>query len=179
MPTLRAGTWNDGLTFIELTIVLLIIGIVTVLVLPRLGTLTGDDLKRAARHLSGVAQFLTDRASTEKRMHRLVYDVAEGVYWAEAPDENGQFPEPLEPPEHAWRLPEDVRFTDVVVPARGKVSDGRVHTQFYPSGRIDRTLVHLARANDERDAMTVEINPVTGRVKVYAEYRDDVAAAVK
>jgi hypothetical protein len=59
------------------------------------------------------------------------------------------------------------------------VSDGRVHTQFYPSGRIDRTLVHLARANDERDAMTVEINPVTGRVKVYAEYRDDVAAAVK
>lgn len=176
MPILRAGTWNDGLTFIELTIVLLIIGIVTVLVLPRLGPLTGDDLKRAARHLGGTAQFLTERASAEKRVHRLVYDVGAGAYWAEAPDENGQFPEPLEPPEHAWRLPDGVRFLDVVVP-RGKVGAGRGYTQFYPSGRIDRTLIHIARADDERAAMTIEVNPVTGRVRLHGEYHEDVATA--
>jgi hypothetical protein len=68
---------------------------------------------------------------------------------------------------------------DVVVP-RGKVADGRVHTQFYPSGRIDRTLVHLARADEgERDAITLEINPVTGRVKLYAEYREDIAPVAR
>lgn len=168
----KAGTSNEGFTFIELAVVLLIIGIVAVVAFPRVSNLAESDLKRAARHLSSTIQFANDRATVTRSHIRLNFDLEKQTYWFSTPEDPDEEGKKAEEESRQWRLSESLRFEDIVVPFRGKVSDGTAVTQFYPSGRIDRTILHL---EDEvrREKMTIIINPVTGRVRIHDDYRED------
>ncbi len=53
------------------------------LIIPRLGELGEANLKRSARHLTGMIRFLKDESQARKAVFRLRFDVHEGRYWAE------------------------------------------------------------------------------------------------
>ncbi len=172
MRTSRVGTCSDaGFTLLELILVLLIIGTMAVLILPRVSLLTGDDLKRSARQLSSTIQFVSERSASSKRLLRLNFDLEKGRYWLSEPNDQGEFAPSNIDGHREWQLPEGVRFKDIVV-ARGKVAEGEVFTQFYASGRIDSTVLHLT--NERERAVTLMVNPVTGRVRFYDDYRENV-----
>jgi hypothetical protein len=51
-----------------------------------------------------------------------------------------------------------------------KVQEGQTYTQFFPSGLVDRTIVHL-RA-DDGSQLSVLIHPLSGRVTIEQGYRE-------
>lgn len=169
---LSSGRRNSpGFTFIELAVVLLIIGIVLVLAFPTLHRLGSNDLSLSARHLVRTVFFMAHQAAATKQVYRLNFDLDRNEYWATVGSPEGNF-QPAEATlfkRTVLRAP--VRFKDAVTAQDGKVSIGEVHTDFSPVGRVDKTILHLI---GERDAeMTIVILPMLGKTRVYDGYFEE------
>ncbi len=184
MQTSRAGTWSNppvvppfykggkggilGFTLIELVVALFIVGLVTLLSFPRVQHLFGDDLRGASRHLIGTIRYLYNEASASKRIYRLNYDLAEKEYWVTVLDEEGKFISANDTLAKRTFLPKRIQFQDIYTLHNGKVMEGVVFTQFYPEGRVDRTVIHLKES--DKNLMTLIVNPLTGKVSVHDKY---------
>jgi general secretion pathway protein H len=167
----RAGTSNKGFTLIELALVVFIIGLVLGMVFPKLIGLTGPSVRKTTQHLVRNVQILMDQATARKQLYRLNYDIENGRYWATVMKQEGQF-EPVDSSLiQPVTLKDPIRFEDVVTLRQGKVTEGEAFTQFYPSGRVERTILHLARGED--DELTLIIEPLTGRIRLEDGYVED------
>lgn len=167
----KAGTSikqvERGFTFIELTIVLLILGVVAALAFPSLHRLSSSHLQLTARHLIRTVYFLADRAATTKRAYRLNYNLDRQEYWATV--RSGDEFVPVDATVLTRTIfPSAVRFKDVATPRHGKVMLGETYTDFYPVGRVDKTIVHLT--DEKEQALTLVVNPLRGRVRVMEGY---------
>lgn len=171
MPTSRAGIWKSekGFTLIELTTVLIIIGIISVFAVPGFKNLLWHgDIKGAVRRLSGAIRYAHNQAAITKSRHRLNYDLDANRYWVTFRDAEGEFVEDRSILARNMALPDKVRFKDISIPEEGEVIHGTAHTEFVPNGLVEDTVIHLE--NDEGRVFTLMIKPLTGNVKVYDRY---------
>jgi hypothetical protein len=53
------------------------------LIIPQLGNIGDANLKRSARHLTGMIKFLRDESQAKKTVYWLRFDIQGGRYWAE------------------------------------------------------------------------------------------------
>jgi len=165
-----------GFTLIELSVVIFILGLSLAFVLPRLMSLSEAELKHGSRRLSGTLRYLFDQAAFAKTMYILRCDIKDGTYWVEY-----CLPE-VEPPHklQCWedrallgkktRLPFGVRFQDVEIMGEklGPDTEGGAIIPFFPDGYVPPAYIHI---QDQRDkSFTLQLNPVTGRVKVLEGY---------
>ena len=63
------------------------------------------------------------------------------------------------------RLPPGVRFTDISTP-RGEQREGVAYTDFFPTGWVENTLIHL----EGGAVVTLKLLSLTGEIKVYEGY---------
>ncbi len=204
-----------GLTLVELTVVILLIGLVMGVAIPAAGNLTRANLKVAAQRLAGSIRFAYDLAARKNATFRLVFDIENRAYWLESTSErfvlererdevrrgaveseaaekrqkrfvSRAFIEsedmwrPKGPPRFAAvadklapkvELPDGIFIRDVWVAHQSdKVSAGTAVMYFFPTGQTERAAIHLVDEDD--NAMTVVSEPLTGRARVYAGYRD-------
>jgi len=150
---------------------MLILGVVAALAFPTIHNFTSSDLRQSARHLVRTVYFLADRAAATKKIYRLNFDLERGEYWVAVRSGEGEFASVDTDIATRTRLPEVVRFKDVNTLQQGKVTLGVAYTDFYPVGRVDKTTVHLT--DEQKDELTLVVNPVTGRVKVYEGYLEE------
>ena len=156
--------------------VLFIVGLISLVVFPKLGGFLGPDLPGTARHLIATIRHLRDEAEATKQVYRLNYDMDRGEYWTSIVTEKSsaggrEKGEPQETESGETKhiaLPARIRFKDIATLHQGKVSGGRAFTQFYPSGRVEKTLIHLTLDQDQ--VLALMISPLTGEVKVYDHY---------
>lgn len=176
----RAGTWirfinnpkyrSKGSTLIELLVVLLIFGLIISIFIPRLPDITGGDLRSASRKIIGNIQYVYDETIGSRHVHRLNYDIGEGTAWVTVLKDDGEFV-PADP--NIFKkidLPRNIRFKDIRITHAGTVTEGKTFTQFFPVGRVEKTVLHLI--DNKEEEMTLAINPLTGKVKVYDGYID-------
>ena len=121
MPTSTAGNWNNesGFTLIELTVVVLLLGLFSMLVVPRLPAVGEDGLKSSARRIAGTAKYFFNESALSGRPHRLVYNLDEGTFRVRRIEEDGEVVE-LSGTGREQRLRGNARFKDIAVPARGE-----------------------------------------------------------
>ena len=168
MPTSRIGTWkkSKAFTLLELLVVLFIVVLVGSLVIPRLGAyLSYGDTNKAIRQIRGMVRYLAGIAASTRATYRLHYDLNTGRCWVGRPNEEGEFIEEKEALTRPLHLPSGVRFKDISTP-RGEHREGVAYTDFFPTGWVEETLIHLEGGS----AVTLKFLSLTGEVKVYEGY---------
>ena len=155
---------SDGFTILEIILVLfLLVGLLGI-ILPRISL--EENLGTVGRRLVGNVRSLQSLAmSTQKTVH-LYVDIDRGIYWPMIVDGNQE----KAPADATWatplKLPETIRFTDILV-SQGKKESGRVDLFFYPTGRIDTATMHLM--NVSNNILAIAIEPVTGAIRMSDE----------
>ncbi len=167
MPTLTTGSSTEaasaGFTLLELTVVLALVAIMISLAVPNIrSALYTDELKSAARRLTGLVARAGQDAVTRHRPGQLVYDASGRVFRLEGNGTGRQT--------STMRLPESVRLVDIMSVHGGTRSSDRMTIRFSSAGYVDKTLIHL-RDTDGRE-MTLMLSPFLGVTRLYAGYLD-------
>jgi prepilin-type N-terminal cleavage/methylation domain-containing protein len=158
---------SRGFTLIELSLVLVIIGILLTLAVPRLGLIAESRLDGAAAKLATTLSYLHDEAALRGRVFRVRFDLDRESWTvhAQAPYAEGEIRDGFvstwdpfaEPTQYEDGL--DLRF---VATANARSSSGTADVYFLPEAGPGGITVRLE--NDGR-AVELELNAVTGRVR--------------
>ena len=164
----REAPGQKGYTLIEISVVIVLIGVMLLLGMPKVqDTLTGDRMRSAVRNLSGTARDLKASAVREQVDHYLHLDLDQRRVWNTRDDmtaENrtlrrGQ----------ARLLPSGVRIADVALVDEGKKNQGEVIIRFFSQGYVQPAAIHLT--DDER-TMTLIFQPFLSTFEVQDKYVD-------
>ena len=172
MPILKVGVRHShGFTMIELGMVLLVLGIVGALIIPRYGgVLERQQMRRTINLLRGTVRYLHAHAAHTKRIYRLQFDLENQVMstcFLELDSENTCIEEANQVlREHTF--PDLVRIVDVINPQGEKIREGEAVTHFHPTGIAEPSIIHLATIQEQY--MTLIIEPLTGNLRVHDGY---------
>ncbi len=148
----------------ELLAVVFILALFSGLISVRLGgVLSGGDLRLATRMIIGEVSRLRGVAANTHREQVLGLDIDKNRFYSLEPLADGKTLEKRD-------LPAGVSLADVVTLSRGKIQGGEARIRFFPNGCVERSLIHLRNENDE--VYTLEINPLTGQIKIHDKYID-------
>lgn len=157
-----------GYTLIELSVVVLLVGMMLLIAVPRVReTLLDDDLKAAARQLIGAAQELRNESVREQTDFALRISLKEASFWHYRADTQAE--KLLEIRQRASRLPAGIGIT-AVRPAGGLPrADGEAVIRFFRQGYVSPTVLWLAK---EQRTLTLVFHPFLQTVTVYEEHVD-------
>ena len=162
---------SNGFTLVELVVVIVVLGIMIALVIPRLGELGEANLKRSARHITGMVRFLRDDAQAKKKIYRLRFDIQGGRYWAEAltvvSDKAAEFKRLQSVMVSEGSLSGQTTFKDVKT---GSHPDDP-YILFTPDGWVEKSFIHL-RDGDGKD-FTLIVKPLTGDTELREGYAEE------
>ncbi len=149
--------------------VLLIVGVLLALAVPRLPSLGGSRLEGSGRRIATLISYLYDEAALRGRIYRLTFDLDREAYDIAvlAPYASGEmsesFVESWDPYAHAAVLPDGVGFLEVESP-QGRATTGTRELYFVPEGDVESVTVRLATAEGRQ--LEVALDGSSGRVAV-------------
>ncbi len=146
---------DRGYTLIELSVVVLLIGMMLLIAVPRVrDTLLNDDLKATTRQLVGASRELRNEAVREQVDYILQLDLNQPGFWTYSADTTAE--KRAEIRKGAIRFPEGLRIAGVRHPEEERKTEGEASIRFFRKGYMEPTVVHLVK--DDR-AFTLVFNP--------------------
>jgi prepilin-type N-terminal cleavage/methylation domain-containing protein len=159
---------NRGYTLIELSVVVLLIGTMLLIAVPRVrDTLLNDDLKASTRRLISSARQLRNETIREQTDYILHIDIGNPAFWIYPADATAEKRAELRG--RAFHFPEGIRITDVRQADQTGMTQGETEIRFFRRGYVEPTVVHLAK--DDR-TYTLVFNPFLPAMTVYEKYVD-------
>jgi type II secretion system protein H len=162
---------KDGFTLIELAVVIAILGVMIALVAPMLGELGEANLKRSARHLTGMIRFLHEESQAKKFEYRLRFDIQDGRYWAESPrsvsENTVEFQKTTSVIGGEGSLFGQTTFRDVKAGSHPE----EPYILFTPDGWVESTIIHL-RDGSGRD-FSLRVKPLTANTELLEGYVEE------
>ncbi len=160
---------KKGYTLVELIVVVLLIGLVLTLAVPRLrNALLTDNLKGAARKMIGIINNLRNEAIREQRDYALHFDLDANRFWVSYGSMSDE--ERAVTREVGSNLPGDIHIDDVWIKGEGKMVEGATRIRFTRRGYTQKSAIHLS-SEDGRE-LTLVLSPFLGKVKVINKYVD-------
>jgi len=170
----RAPRFSDekGYTFLELTVVIFLIGLMVGLATPRIRyALFTDDLKGTTRTIIGLVKAVREEAVREQRAYWIHFDLESNRYWVAWASMTLE--EEARARERASALPQGVRVKDIWFRTKGMQTRGEAEIRFSKKGYVPHSVIHLG--SEDGRAFTLELSPFLGRIKVYERYVDFVS----
>jgi len=169
---------HGGFTLLELLVVLLVIGTVITIALPRFQDMFEVRLKSSMRYMIGTIKFCFNESIIRQTPLRLFFDLENGTYWIavlKVTGDTGEFvllPSDLATPRH---IPDGVRIIDVVTAHDiEKRTEGEgIFIEFYPNGFVEKAVIHLGDYYNRQ--YTLLTKPLTGGVEIFDDYIDFVS----
>jgi len=156
-----------GYTLIELIVVIVLIGIMMTLSVPRFrDTVLTDNLKGSSRKLVGLINSLREDAVREQKSYNLNFDLETNRFWV---DSSSMSQEKLfNVSEKAEALPPDVHIIDIWYQQEEKKVSGVASIRFSKKGYVQPSAIHLGEKDGRK--FTLELTPFLGKVKLYNRY---------
>jgi prepilin-type N-terminal cleavage/methylation domain-containing protein len=159
---------NRGYTLIELSVVVLLVGMMLLIAVPRVrDTLLNDDLKVVTRRIIGAARELQNESVREQTDYILHMDLNQPAIWSYAADTTAEKRAELR--KKAVRLPEGIRIADIRQADGIKKTEGEVAIRFFRRGYTEPTVIHLAKGDR---VFTLVFNPFLRTLTVYEKEVD-------
>jgi general secretion pathway protein H len=159
---------DRGYTLIELSVVVLLIGMMLLIAVPRVrDTLLSDDLKATTRQVVGAARELRNEAVREQLDYVLHLDLNQPGFWTYSADTTAE--KRAEIRKGAIRFPEGIRIAGVRHAEEAAKTEGEASVRFFRKGYVEPSVIHLVK--DDR-AVTLVFNPFLQAVSVYEKYVD-------
>ena len=160
---------TQGYTLIELTVVILLIGLTVLLTVPRFRySLLTDDLKGTVRRMVGTIRSVKNEAVRERQAFILHFDLETNSFWVEPTKATEE--ELAVARDNAVQLPEGVRVMDVWSRGKGETAVGQTTIRITEKGYLEPSVIHLG-AKDGRE-FTLILSPFLGKVEVLDKYVD-------
>ena len=144
---------DDGFTFVEMTVVLIIIALGTALVVPMIeGGFEGREVRRAARQIASTMHFCRGEAVSKGAPQEMVIDAIQNRYYT---TDWGR-----------WAVLTDRAVIENV--RGGAVAEDQVaHVLFFPNGSTSGAdVVVCGRKNRAEHRLRVHLDPLLGTVRV-------------
>lgn len=161
---------RKGFTLLELVIVIMVIGILGTLLIPRLPDISASKLKSASRKMAGTISYLYDRSAARQVVLRMTLDLDKNEYYVSLLNTENQFEETTFTLARRTRLKNTLKVRDARTATQGIVSKGKAFIHFFPGGFTEMTVIHLI--DQAENEMTLVTSPLTGKVKIYKGYVD-------
>ena len=159
---------DRGYTLIELSVVVLLIGMMLLIAVPRVrDTLLNDDLKATTRKLVGASRELRNEAVREQVDYILQLDLNQPGFWTYSADTTAE--KRAEIRKGAIRFPEGIRLAGVRHAEEVIKTEGEASVRFFRKGYVEPTVIHLMK---EDRTFTLVFNPFLHAVSVYEKYVD-------
>jgi len=159
---------QKGYTLIEIAVVVVLVGVILLLAVPRVqDTVTGDRMRSAVRNLAGAARELRAEAVREQVDHFLHIDLDRRVAWNTRDDMTAEVRTVRR--SQARPLPSGVRIADVALADEGKKNQGEVVIRFFRQGYVQPAAIHLT---DDDRTMTLIFQPFLSTFEVKDSYVD-------
>ena len=161
-----------GYTFVELMVVMVLIGLTLTLTVPRLReSLLTDTLKSTIRKMVGTITYIRNEAVREHRSYVLHFDFDAGRFWAEYPNMTEE--EYTRAKKQAFSFPKEALLMDVWSKGEGKRGNGEMQIRFSERGYVKQSAIHIGSEDGKK--YTIVLSPFLGRIQVlesYVEFED-------
>ncbi|MDY6971170.1 MAG: hypothetical protein SV775_02460 [Thermodesulfobacteriota bacterium] len=158
-----------GYTFLELTLVLLLVGLMMTIAVPRFQyAILTDDLKRTTRKMVGTIRNLRNEAVRKQEEHNLHFDLDANLFWCVSATMTEE--EKVLARERASLFPGGVHFIDVWFRGKGKKMAGETVIRFNKRGYVPHSVIHLGC--DDGRGFTMILRPFLSGVRVLEGYMD-------
>jgi len=160
-----------GFTLIEIAVVLAIVGMVLLLVIPRLPSSDRENLRISTRTLAATLRYVQERATAVHSGYYINLSPGTGAIQIYEYSDIESNKEPADPLLQKSPIKEGVEVADVFIPRLGKVKDGQVRLDIGSGGLRDVVIIHLRGADGQFG--TVMAFPSGRKVKVYEGYQEE------
>jgi len=162
----KSSTRDRGFTLIELIVVLVVIGIMLSITIPKFRqALVSDSLNTTSLRLIGLVQDLRERAISSQVSYTLHFDIPHKSIWYVASDASEAEQETAR--EKAYELPDDIRIEDIWSWRSGTFYD-EAAILISRKGYIEQAMIHLE--SDDGREISLELTPFLGSVKIHEGY---------
>lgn len=149
---------KSAFTLLELTIVIIIIGILSAFSIPIFrNSLTNLQLSNTARNLSCLMRYAQERSIVERINYQLNFDPQLSQFWLTKEQD------PLTPSTYARLSGKMGRVT--FLPQKVKVETEKYLVNFYPDGTIDKTIIYIS--DQKGHYFTITTQEQTGYVEFF------------
>lgn len=156
---------DKGFTLLEVMVVAVLIATLAVVATPRFRQLLSPDVGQdVQRELENLLVAVRSESALSRTPLAILYSVEEGIFRTAVLTADGRVVTEGDPLSIVRRLPEGLRFTDIVTSWEGGASRGVCFTVVWPSGWVEPTTLHVQ--DQDGRPHTLFIEPLAGTVRM-------------
>ena len=157
-----------GYTLLELIVVIVLLGLIFGLTVPKFRqALLSDSLDATSIRMIGLVQNLREQAIRGQEPYTLHIDIRSNKIWSFASSASEE--EQVKARKRAYTLSPDVQIQDIWSSNGGKLYDEAV-IRFSKKGYVEQSVIHL-KSEDGRE-LSLELYPFLGSIKIHEGYVD-------
>ena len=156
---------SSGFTLLELIIVMIIVGLMSVLVVPVIGSsLSNLELKTAAKKTASALRYCRSKAAMQKTTYIAGIDFAANIISVENKKKSSEKQDETDEPDiKTYKLPDGV-YVEKIVSADQEIDSGNFKITFFSNGSCSGGLITLAGTRDKQ--YNINLDAITGIVTI-------------